>query len=110
FLAALPNFPLVVNSCHLFLPFSSSLVALIFLNLGRGFSSSFSAAALAACACGYISAAADRTMPLLAEVGVSDDGLAVAVPPVLLDAVIPSALRFCATGRISLARSVSAVS
>ena len=36
FLPALPNFPLVAKSCHLFLPASSSLFALIFLGTLAG--------------------------------------------------------------------------
>src|SRR3569833_333144 len=129
FLCVFPNLDLLLKSCHLLFPASSSFFALIFLNFLTGASSAplpDSAAACCSCACGYKLAAADSTTPLSllllpccggGGAGLDDD----------VATGVPSAFRFCAapvlgaaaaadggggaaTGRMSRARSVSTVS
>lgn len=104
----LANLDLELNSCHLLLPASSSLVALIFLNLGFASSAGFSAASRFFWASsGLILAAAEMTPGAGFDGGGVADG---AAKGVVLWTGVPSALRFWAIGRISLERSCSIVS
>lgn|SRR6478609_6671099 len=90
-----PNLDFALNSCHLFLFFSSSFLALIFLALGGFTSPSCSAAFFAS---GYTVAPADETSPGAGGVaGAEVVG-------------VPSAFRLFDTGRISRDRKVSVLS
>lgn len=104
FFAVLPNLPLDAKSCHLFLPASSSLFALIFLGTFAGLtgpSLTLLGSLLVCCASsGSISAAAD-IMLVFTGGGGNDETTGV-----------PSALRLLGfvMGLMSLARNVSVVS
>lgn len=95
FFVLLPPLDFALNSCHLFLFFSSSFLALIFFGLGGFTSPSLSASFLAS---GYTVAPAEVTNP-------GADGVAGA------EVVgVPSALRLLEMGRISRAWRVSVLS
>lgn len=98
FLLLLPNFDFELNSCHLFLPASSSFLALIFLAFG-GLAAALSDSA-SFFASGYTVAPAEETTP-----GAGADGIGA-----VGGGGGASAFLLLEIGRISLALRVSVLS